>query len=66
MTVSEKINTVDINSQLQKNNQILQKYREHLKGVPSFIINGKYQPTFTRDMTPDDMINLIIWLTKQP
>ena len=55
-----------INSQLQKNNKFLQQYRQHLKGVPSFIINGKYQPTFTRDMTPDDMINLIVWLSQQP
>ena len=55
-----------VNSQLQKNNKVIQQYREHLRGVPNFIVNGKYQAKFTRDMTPDDMVELIVWLSKQP
>ncbi|MFT7418005.1 MAG: thiol:disulfide interchange protein DsbA, partial [Glaciecola sp.] len=48
-----------------KNNREIDTYRENLTGVPNFIVNGKYQATFSRDMTPDDIVNLIVWLTKQ-
>lgn len=53
-----------VNSMLKKNNQQIEDYRQYLSGVPNFIVNGKYQPTFTRDMTPDDMIDLIVTLSK--
>ncbi|TRY32017.1 thiol:disulfide interchange protein DsbA/DsbL [Aliiglaciecola sp. M165] len=55
-----------VNSQLKQNNKSLADYREHLSGVPNFIVNGKYQATFTRDMTMDDIVELIVWLSKQP
>lgn len=55
-----------IDSQLQMNNKLIQQYRQHLRGVPNFIVNGKYQATFTRSMTADDMVNLVVWLSKQP
>ena len=54
-----------VNSMVQKNNKIIQKYRKNVSGVPTFIVNGKFKAVFTRDMTPDDMIDLINWLTKQ-
>lgn len=50
---------------MQTNQAKIDEYRSYLTGVPNFIINGRYQPTFTRDMTPDDMIELIIWLSQQ-
>lgn len=53
-----------INSQLKANNKMIKKYMKHLRGVPNFIINGKYQAKFTREMSPDDMVQLIIWLSK--
>ncbi|MFB0912010.1 MAG: thiol:disulfide interchange protein DsbA/DsbL, partial [Glaciecola sp.] len=55
-----------VKSLVNKNNKEIQTYRENLTGVPNFIVNGKYQATFSRDMTADDIVNLIIWLTKQP
>lgn len=54
-----------VNSMVMKNNKQIEKYRSHLSGVPNFIVNGKYQATFTRDMTQDDIINLIVWLSTQ-
>lgn len=54
-----------VNSMFQKNNKEIEKYRQYLTGVPNFIVNGKYQATFTRDMTPDDIVDLIVWLSKQ-
>lgn len=55
-----------VNSMVQKNNKAVDKYRKHLKGVPNFIVNGKYQAQFTRDMGPGDMVELIVWLSTQP
>jgi thiol:disulfide interchange protein DsbA len=50
---------------LQMNNRSIEKYREHLSSVPNFIVNGKYQATFTRDMNPDDMVDLIVFLSNK-
>ena len=55
-----------VSSMLQKNNKAIEQYRRHIKGVPSFIVNGKYQAKFTRDMDNNDIVNLIVWLSKQP
>jgi thiol:disulfide interchange protein DsbA len=54
-----------INSLLNRNNGLITKYQRHLTGVPNFIVNGKYQAIFTRDMKPDDMIALLVWLSEQ-
>jgi thiol:disulfide interchange protein DsbA len=54
-----------VNSMLQKNNKTIAQYRKHLSGVPNFIVNGKYQAKFTRDMNNDDIANLVVWLSKQ-
>ncbi len=59
------VNSFGVNSMFRKNQQQIDAYREHLTGVPSFIINGKYQPTFTADMSFDDIADLIVWLSEQ-
>ena len=55
-----------VNSLFQKNQKMIDKYRRNISGVPNFIVNGKYQATFTRDMTADDMVDLVVWLSKLP
>jgi thiol:disulfide interchange protein DsbA len=59
------VKSFGVNSMLQKNNKSIAKFRKHLSGVPNFIINGKYQAKFTRDMNNDDIVDLIVWLSKQ-
>ena len=54
-----------VNSMLQMNNRSIEKYRKHVSSVPNFIVNGKYQATFTRDMNPDDMVDLIVFLSNK-
>lgn len=54
-----------VRSLVKRNNDKLAEFREHVSGVPNFIVNGKYQATFTRDMNVQQMIDLVIWLTKQ-
>ncbi|GAA0371391.1 thiol:disulfide interchange protein DsbA/DsbL [Bowmanella denitrificans] len=54
-----------VNSMVSKNNKAIEQYRSHLTGVPTFIVNGKYKAKFTREMGPDDMVDLIVWLSKQ-
>jgi thiol:disulfide interchange protein DsbA len=54
-----------VKSLVNKNNKEIATFRESLNGVPNFIVNGKYQAKFSRDMTADDIVNLIVWLTKQ-
>ncbi|RDV28028.1 thiol:disulfide interchange protein DsbA/DsbL [Alteromonas aestuariivivens] len=54
-----------VNSMLKKNNKVVEQYRDHLTGVPTFIINGRFRPTPTSDMTVDDIIDLIVWLSEQ-
>lgn len=50
-----------IRSQVAKNDKIARGVRS----VPTIIINEKYQAIFTRDMTPDQSVELINWLVKQ-
>jgi thiol:disulfide interchange protein DsbA len=54
-----------VNSLVNRNNKNIDEFREHLTGVPTFIINEKFKPTFRNDMSVDDMINLVVWLSKQ-
>lgn len=63
--VEKAANSFSINSQVKKNNQLVKQYRRHVSGVPNFIVNGKYQAQFTRDMTSDDIVDLIVWLSEQ-
>jgi thiol:disulfide interchange protein DsbA len=50
-----------IKGQIKRNDTLTQGVRS----VPTFIVNGKYQAIFTRDMTPDQFVELIIWLTSK-
>jgi thiol:disulfide interchange protein DsbA len=54
-----------VKSLLTRNNDTIKKYRKDISGVPNFIVNGKYQATFARGMSPDEMVDLIVWLSKQ-
>jgi thiol:disulfide interchange protein DsbA len=59
------ITSFGINSMLQMNNNTIEKYRKHVSSVPNIIVNGKYQATFTRDMTLDDITDLIVFLSNR-
>jgi len=52
-----------VNGQFKKNNKVFNQFRKFVNGVPNFIVNGKYQATFVRGMSPDDMADLIVWLS---
>jgi thiol:disulfide interchange protein DsbA len=54
-----------VDSMLQMNNKAIQKYRKYVSSVPNFIVNGKFQATFTRDMNQADMVDLIIFLSNK-
>ena len=59
-------NSFGVNSLTAKNNKLIEEYRRALSnGVPAFIVNGKYRAMFTRDMTPDQVVELIVWLSQQ-
>ncbi len=55
-------NSFGIKGLVSKNN----KYTRGIPRVPAFIVNDKYKANFTRDMTPDVFVELILWLAKQP
>ncbi|MCC2616401.1 thiol:disulfide interchange protein DsbA/DsbL [Aestuariibacter halophilus] len=59
-------NSFGVNSMMKKNQKAIDEHMRFLAGVPNFIVNGKYQATFTRDMTNDDIVDLVVWLSKQP
>jgi thiol:disulfide interchange protein DsbA len=50
-----------IRSQVAKND----KTARAVKSVPTLIINDKFQAIFSRDMTPEQYLELINWLLKQ-
>ncbi|MEO9947255.1 MAG: thiol:disulfide interchange protein DsbA/DsbL [Paraglaciecola sp.] len=56
-----------VNSLVQMNNKNINQYRKHVSSVPNFIINGKYQAVFNKDrnLTQDDMVDLVVWLSTQ-
>lgn len=54
-----------VNSRLKMNNKAVQDYRKHVSSVPNFIVNGKFQATFTRDMGQDDIVDLIVYLSNK-
>jgi len=59
------VSSFGVNSQLQMNNKLIQMYRKYVNSVPNFIVNGKYQATFTRDMNQDEMVSLIMFLSNK-
>ena len=54
-----------VNSRLKINNKSIETYRKYLSSVPNFIVNGKYQATFTRDMNNDERVDLIVFLSNK-
>ncbi|WP_137165820.1 thiol:disulfide interchange protein DsbA/DsbL [Salinimonas lutimaris] len=54
-----------VNNMLKQNNKTLDEYRDYVRGVPNFIVNGRYQAQFTSDMSREDIVDLIVWLSKQ-
>lgn len=54
-------NSFGIRSQLKKNEAATKGFSR----VPTFVVNDKYQAIFTRDMSPDQFIDLVVWLSKQ-
>ena len=54
-----------VNNMVKKNNKLLAQYRADVNATPSFIVNGRYQTTFVKGMTADDIKELIVWLSKQ-
>ncbi len=54
-----------VNNMMKKNNKTLDQYREYVRGVPNFIVNGRYQAQFTSDMSKDDIVDLIVWLSNK-
>ena len=54
-----------VDSMLQMNNKAIKKYRKYVSSVPSFIVNGKYQATFTRNMNQAEMADLIVFLSNK-
>lgn len=59
------LNSDNLNSAFASNNAEIAKFKSHLNGVPNIIVNGKYQAIFTRDMTIQDIVELINWLSQQ-
>jgi thiol:disulfide interchange protein DsbA len=59
------ISSFGVKSRLNMNNKTIQEYKEHVSSVPNFIVNGKYQATFTRDMDLDEMVDLIVFLSNK-
>jgi thiol:disulfide interchange protein DsbA len=59
--LEKMLTSFGIRSQVAKNDKIAQTVRS----VPTIIINEKYQAIFTRDMTPEQSVELISWLVKQ-
>jgi thiol:disulfide interchange protein DsbA len=59
------VTSFGVNSMLKNNNESIQQYRKYVSSVPNFIVNGKYQATFTSDMNQDDMVDLIIFLSNK-
>ncbi len=52
-----------VNNMVKKNIKLQDQYRAYVRGTPSFIVNGRYQATFTQGMTMDDVKDLIVWLS---
>lgn len=62
---NDALNSNEVNNLVDKHNATFMQYRGDLKSVPTFIVNGQYMATFTRDMTIDDMVALVVWLSNK-
>lgn len=60
------INSFGVKNLYNKNNQQVTEFRTYVTGVPSFIVNDKYKViTGAPNMTLNDYIDLIVWLSQQ-
>ncbi len=59
--LDKMMNSFGLRSGFKQNKQRIQGF----SSVPTIIVNDKYQVTFTRDITPDQIVELIIWLSAQ-
>lgn len=58
--------SMGLNNLLTKNNKQVEEFKPVVRGVPSFIINDKYQVlTGAANMSFNDYIELIVWLSAQ-
>jgi thiol:disulfide interchange protein DsbA len=60
---NQLMNTPEVLTQLAKNNQTVEANLNNVNGVPTFIINGRYLAIFNRNMTTQDVVDLIVWLS---
>jgi thiol:disulfide interchange protein DsbA len=59
------LNKAELAAAFTRNNDEIDQFKEHLKGVPNIIVNGKYQAKFSREMTVEDIVDLVNWLSQQ-
>lgn len=59
------LNKAELAAAFTQNNDEIDQFKEHLKGVPNIIVNGKYQAKFSRDMTVQNIVDLVNWLSQQ-
>jgi thiol:disulfide interchange protein DsbA len=59
------LNKTELTAAFTQNNDEIDQFKEHLKGVPNIIVNGKYQAKFSREMTVQDIVDLVNWLSQQ-
>ncbi len=57
--------TDELTTAFEKNNSEITQFKEHLNSVPNIVINGKYQAKFAREMTLQDIVELVNWLSQQ-
>ncbi len=50
---------------IENHAQKFSTYRTDLTSVPTLVVNGKYKVMFGANSTPDDVLNLIEWLSKK-
>ncbi|MFT7505821.1 MAG: thiol:disulfide interchange protein DsbA [Gammaproteobacteria bacterium] len=56
----------EIDNLIEEHYKTFMLYRADTTSVPTLIVNGRYKAQFTQDMDVNDMVNLIVWLTKRP
>lgn len=59
------LSNAELTDTFKRNNNDISEFKEHLQSVPNIIVNGKYQAIFTREMTVQDIVDLVNWLSQQ-
>ena len=60
---NDALNSPEVNTLVAQHNATFTQYEGNIKSVPTLVVNGKYMATFTRDMSVNDMVSLIVWLS---